>query len=435
MQTIESLLQSTLSENSEIRQNAELEIKKLSFEPEFALNLSIVSCLKISISIRQLSLVLLKSYIDSHWSLSCPGLVKSDIKSNILRGLDDPSSLLRVLFANVVSKIAHLDDLWLDLLPTIVSLLKGSNDQIHSSLLILIDFVEGDLAESHLPIIAPVLFPELSRIFNTPSIDPDQRARALQVLTEFIKTLFNLKDQHKNVTSQFVEPVFNQWIPLIIQELNSATTCLSVKIQCLESSTIFYQCFRKSIPKSVVPLYFESSVKNLIALEDNYQVILDSQESDTQLESFILSLFEFCFLVIYDSSLKPLLQDLSIFYKLILSYSRITQSQVSNWTLNLSDFVAEEEEVSFSFNLRRINEKLIDFIDEFPTCLKSLVSTFLLNLQDGLDNWKSVESCLFLIGNLSDSVIVANESKSIIDLGMFFQQVVLPCLSKHGISF
>lgn len=101
--------------------------------------------------VRQLATVLLKQYVDVHWSKHCEDKfrppetlpeAKAIIRDLLPRGLEDPNSKIRSGVAHAISGIAQWD--WPDEWPTLfnslmVYLTQGSSDSLHGSMCVLVE--------------------------------------------------------------------------------------------------------------------------------------------------------------------------------------------------------------------------------------------------------------------------------------------------------
>ena len=92
------------------------------------------------------------------------------VRSQITKGLKDPSSKSRIAIAYVISKIAHFDwpESWPTLFDELMDCLNSQHlDAVHGASRVLVEFIREDVSDEQVPIIAPVLFPQLLRIFSS----------------------------------------------------------------------------------------------------------------------------------------------------------------------------------------------------------------------------------------------------------------------------
>ena len=91
------------------------------------------------------------------------------IKSRITHGLKETSSKSRIATAYVISKIAHYDwpEAWPSLFDELMECLNSNHlDAVHGASRVLVEFIREDVSDEQVPIIAPVLLPQLFRIFS-----------------------------------------------------------------------------------------------------------------------------------------------------------------------------------------------------------------------------------------------------------------------------
>lgn len=83
--------------------------------------------------------------------------------------MQDASGKSRIAIAYVISKIAHFDwpELWPTLFDELMACLNSHNsDAVHGATRVLVEFVREVVSDEQVPIIAPVLFPQLLQIFS-----------------------------------------------------------------------------------------------------------------------------------------------------------------------------------------------------------------------------------------------------------------------------
>lgn len=96
-------------------------------------------------SLRQLAAVMLKKYVENHWSeedadlgtkLFTTDAAKKSIKNILPNGLYDPNSKIRTAVAYTISTIASHDwpHNWAELFDIIVKCLGGNEDSVHGAM-------------------------------------------------------------------------------------------------------------------------------------------------------------------------------------------------------------------------------------------------------------------------------------------------------------
>ncbi|KAF9571426.1 hypothetical protein BGW38_008614, partial [Lunasporangiospora selenospora] len=235
-QAVFQTLTDTLSADINVRMTAELRLKELQGNPEFPISLvKLALAQECSISQRHLAAVLLKSYVDSQWSEKSskfrgpepPAETKAVVRDMVLKGLSDPTPRIRSSCAYVVSKIAHHDwpESWTNLLDVLVHHLKnGSTDEVHGTMRVLAEFVNKDITHLQLPLIAPVLFPELLRILMSDQVySHATRSRCVSIFSSAVEMLYTIKEEHPEAVKIYLNPIFSSWMDVFLVILNKRT--------------------------------------------------------------------------------------------------------------------------------------------------------------------------------------------------------------------
>lgn len=131
----------------------------------------------------------------------------------------------------------------------------------------------------------------------------------------------------------------------------------------------------------------------------------------------------------------------------ILQFMQMTDEQAESWNADPNQFIADEEEDSYSFNVRIATEDLLMALVEYyePQALHALnmsikqyVSNSMAEKTKGNRNWwKPQESSLLAVGLLAGELCDAIKSgeASPIDVESLFDQVVLANMSEHSFPF
>lgn len=178
-ETLNSIL-SLLSGALDAKKDAQQALQSNAFDPgEFMMAL-LNLCLNSNLSeaIRQLAALTLRNYVEWHWSAKGDKFIgpeeistqtKEVVRAQITYGLKDSSSKSRIAIAYVISKIAHFDwpEVWPTLFDELMSCLNSKHaDAVHGATRVLVEFVREVVSDEQVPIVAPVLFPQLLQIFS-----------------------------------------------------------------------------------------------------------------------------------------------------------------------------------------------------------------------------------------------------------------------------
>lgn len=211
--------------------------------------------------LRQLAAILLKKYVDEHWSLDvdedptkllASKQAKDAIKTILPEGLHSSNSKIRNTVAYTISSIASYDwpaD-WVELFDIIVKCLAGNNDSVHGAMQVLVEFT-FELGE-RVKDVGPIILSEVYRIFDSELIfGVKTRSCSVEILYSLLKcanTHIDPKDQ-----PSFLNPVLPVFMQKLIQGLtvpNGATSSFELKTGILRAFT-YLIC---EMPKFIQPL-------------------------------------------------------------------------------------------------------------------------------------------------------------------------------------
>ncbi|KAG1180299.1 hypothetical protein G6F70_000463 [Rhizopus microsporus] len=456
-----------------IRQAAENQLKELAVQPEFPISLA-----KLTVSqqfpVPQLTL---KSYVTTHWSSKnddkfigpeAPPEAKAAVREIIITGLQDPESKIRVVSAYVVSKIAHDDfpEDWPQLFDILLNYLKGSNtDSVHGAMHVLLEMVKKDISIQQLPQIGPVLIPEMFRILTSDNAYSfSTRGRAVDIFTSCVEMLSTLRAENPTLADQFIAPIIPQWLEAYVVILNHhvqddpkrATEEYGLKmkvVKCICSiSAEFPKYISANLPKLFEPIWTE-----LYSLKERYvaefisdsgeigETFADSDGNEIGFQNLLYALFDFVAgacnkktvreLFVKDGTTTPFFEQLLYVY---IIYMQITQEQVEMWSMDANQYVADEEDGTYTFNARVASiDVLLSLQEAFPVpffrALTAAVQRHIAESNEARaagngDWWKIQESCLLAVGRLSEELTdaLADPAKNVqFDLKSLFDHVVL----------
>ncbi|KAF9571457.1 hypothetical protein EC968_000488 [Mortierella alpina] len=486
-QAVFQTLTDTLSAETNTRLAAELRLKELQVNPEFPISLvRLALARECNITQRHSAAVLLKSYIDTQWSEKSskftgpepPAETKAVIRELVLAGLSDPTTRIRAAFAYVVSKIAHHDwpEQWTNLLEVLVHHLKnGSADEVHGSMRVLAEFVNKDITHVQLPLVAPVLFPELLRILISEQLySHATRSRCASIFRNAVEMLYTIKEEHPEAIKTYLVPIIGQWNEAFIVILNKRTADIAevevaergLKTEILKCINLSLQGFPKLMGPYLLqvlsavwqdvlhqrPRYLSEHVNTNDGVGESFQ---DSDGETIGFESLLFAQFDFIQMACRRRKLTQAAfigEDgkSGILPELVwntLNYMQMTDDQADTWISDPNQFIADEEDESYSFNVRIASEDLLETLAEnFETeTLNALnlsvtqeASSSLGEKSKGNINWwKAQESSLLavglLAGQISDSIKRGGQGS--VDVGGLFDHVVLGNLAEHEFPF
>ncbi|KAJ4837415.1 hypothetical protein Tsubulata_022493 [Turnera subulata] len=183
-------LSATLDPNQEVRSFAEASLQQASLQPGFGAALSRVAANReLSLGLRQISFflyltcqylaaVLLKQFIRKHWQEGEDGFEhpavsseeKEVIRRLLLSSLDDSHRRICTAISMAITTVAVYDwpEDWPDLLPFLMKLINDQSNVngVHGALRCL-SLLSGDLDDTVVPSLIPVLFPCLHTIVSS----------------------------------------------------------------------------------------------------------------------------------------------------------------------------------------------------------------------------------------------------------------------------
>ncbi|GJJ78574.1 importin-9 [Entomortierella parvispora] len=486
-QAVFQTLTDTLSADTNTRLAAELKLKELRINPEYPISLvKLALARECNISQRHSAAVLLKNFVDTQWSEKGtrfrgpepPAETKAIVRDMVLSGLSDPTNRIRASCAYVVSKIAHHDwpESWPNLLDILVHHLKnGSADEVHGSMRVLAEFVNKDITHVQLPLVAPVLFPELLRILVSEQLySHATRSRCASIFRNAVEMLYTIKEEHPEAVKTYLTPIIGQWNEAFVIILNKSTTDTpqvevgewGLKTEILKCINLSIQGFPKLMGPYLLqilsavwqdvlhlrPRYLSEYVNTSDSVGESFQ---DSDGETIGFESLLFVQFEFIQMACRRRKLTQTAfigQDgkSGILPELVwnvLSYMQMTDDQAETWISDPNQFIADEEDDSYSFNVRIAAEDLLlTLVDNFENetlvalnlSVKQEASNSLTEKSNGNINWwKAQESSLLAVGLLAGELAqtIKSGGQTPVEVGALFDHVVLGNLSEHDFPF
>ncbi|KAI8336598.1 armadillo-type protein [Chlamydoabsidia padenii] len=390
------------------------------------------------------------------------------VREVIVNGLADPESKIRVVSAYVVSKIAHDDfpEDWPNLLDILIVYLKSNSaDSVHGAMRVLLEMVKKDISIQQLPQVGPVLLPELYRILTSENIYSFRtRGRAVNIFSSCVEMLSTLREENPTLADQFVGPIIPQWLEAfkailshhVQDDAEKLTEEYGLKMDVVKCICTLSDQFPKFII-AALPQLFEPMWNDLYNLRNRYvdefvsdsgdvaESFQDSDGNDIGFQSLLYLLFDF----IVASCNKKTVRHLFVtpdgptdFFEQLLYvfivYMQITQEQAEIWSNDANQYVADEEESTFSFNARvAAIDVLLSLEEAYPApffnALSKAVQRHITESNEArasgnTDWWKIQEASLLAIGRMSEELTEAldDSSRNVqFDLKSLFDHVVL----------
>lgn len=458
-----------LSPHRETRQAAEQCIQALEVTEEFGIHLTeFVVDPNGHLPIRQLASVLLKQYVETHWSSVAEKFrppeikhaAKEKIKELLPLGLRESISKVRTAVAYAISAIAHWDwpENWPGLFDILVSCLSGESEYaVHGAMRVLTEFT-SDLTDTQLPNVGPVILQEMYRIFQSENqYSIRTRGRAVEIFSTITLIVAATGVYQKGFTEQYLQPVIPMFCEKFVQCLrvpDGPTSDSGLKTDVIKA----INCLVTKLPKYVsnfLPQMLPPVWETLTQSAKIYQegtVNGDREENDKEVDSdgeiinfsnLIIAIFEFVHSIVDRKRFSNLLDNLlqEVMYYLII-FMQITEDQIELWTTSPNQFVEEED--AFAYNVRisaqelltaLVNyseEKAINALCEVVTRHIEATSR-LQSANNGSKNvtwWKLRESSILALSKIKDAVVEKHKAGMLqFDIVGFLDTVVLATLN------
>ncbi|CAF3416511.1 unnamed protein product [Rotaria sp. Silwood1] len=389
--------------------------------------------------------------------------VKSQIRHILPHGLNEPNHRLRVGLACVISAVAEWDcpESWPELLPFLIDSLKSTNKSlIHGSIRVLTEIVR-DLDDRQLPYVLPLLLPEMYRLMVSNEFNLRIRTRAIGVFTLLVSLVHDINEHDRILSVGYILPYLSHYCEafkrFLIAPDSSLMTDTGCRIETIRALTLLFKSFPKLMQQNAADLLqsvwtcLTSNTENYVATvvykHGEMDASVDSDGETLSFECLIYSLFEFVQVLMdlsmYKNSVKSSMEELC--YYLILCM-QITEEEYDSWSKNVSRYVEDESDDSFSHSVRlSALELLLSITSEFKkeagiglwkAVHRHLSHAEALKAHNSSRWWKLHEACLLAMGRckqLLNDMIVTGYVK--IDLDAFIRQVPLADLSQFDYPY
>ncbi|XP_015915649.1 importin-9 [Parasteatoda tepidariorum] len=462
-------LSSILSPVHDVRINAEQQINVLEVTDEFPVHLTeLMLDAQGPLAIRQLASVLLKQYVECHWSphtdkFRAPETTpeaKAAIRAMLPMGLQESISKLRSSVAYAISAVAQWDwpEDWPELFNILVqSLISENSCAVHGAMRVLKE-ISNEVSDSQMPQFAPIILPEMLKIFlQDQKYGIRTRGRAVEIFSTCTELIAAMAPYNKSAPKDLLYPILPKFSEALVSALkipDGQTSDSGLKKDILNALRSLVKYFPKQmvsyLPHILPPLWDSLTQGANIYLQT---VVNDSEEADNPVDSdgevlgfenFVFGIFDFIITLVegkkYRKCIRDSLADL-LYY--ILLYMQITEEQIKIWNNSPDQFVEDEDEDSFAYSVRISAQDLLLLLGvEFEgETVKSLCAAVTRHIQETNKNanpywWKVHESCMLAIGSLSEAFSSGMEQNSLpFDLAGFLHSVVVEDLNSSASPF
>ncbi|XP_048228950.1 importin-9 isoform X2 [Ricinus communis] len=417
---------------------------------------------ELSLGLRQLAAVLLKQFIKKHWqegddSFEHPAVSSEEkevIRRLLVASLDDSHKKICTAISMAIASIAMYDwpEGWPDLMP---SLLKLISDQTNingvNGALRCLALLSGDLDDTVVPTLIPVLFPCLHTIVSSPQMyDNYLRMKALSIVYSCTSMLGVMSGVYKTETSALMTPMLQPWMDqfsMILQQpvQSEDPEDWSMRMEVLKCLNQFVQNFHSLAESQFIailgPLWqtFVTSLKVYVrssveGTEDPYEDSYDSDGAEKSLDSFVIQLFEFLLTIVGSAKLmKVIWNNVKELVYYTIAFLQITEKQVHTWSLDANQFVADEDDVTYSCRVSGVLllEEVINSFggDGVNAIIDALRERFnesqRAKATGSIVWWKMREATLFAVASLSEQLLESEASGlTKVSLGNLIDQMI-----------
>ncbi|KAK1135756.1 hypothetical protein K0M31_000333 [Melipona bicolor] len=461
-------LSGILSPHRETRQAAEQRIQALEVTEEFGIHLSeFVVDPNGHLPIRQLASVLLKQYVETHWSSVAEKFrppeikyaTKERIKELLPLGLRESISKVRTAVAYAISAIAHWDwpENWPGLFDILVSCLSGENEYaVHGAMRVLTEFT-SDLTDNQLPNVGPVILQEMYRIFQSENQYSIRiRGRAVEIFTTITTLVAVTGIYQKGFTEQYLQPVIPMFCEKFVYclRLPDGPTCDSgLKTDVIKA----INCLVIKLPKYVstflpqmLPPVWETLVQSAKIYQEEFvngkgdtnDKQVDSDGEIINFNNLIIAIFEFVHSIVDRKRFSNLLDNLlqEVMYYLII-FMQITDDQIELWTTNPNQFVEEDDILTYNVRIsaQELLTVLVNYSEEKAVSALCEVVTRHIEATNRLQTannetwWKLRESSILALSKVKDVVVERQKAGMLqFDIIRFLDTIILATLKDSG---
>jgi len=462
LETISGLL----SPDQIVRAQAEEQVKALEVTDEYGVFLTELTLEPSGqLAVRQLSAVMLKQYIDVHWSQESDkfrppettAAAKQAIRNMLPLGLKESISKVRNTVAFSLAGIAHWDwpDHWPQLFDVLMEALRAEDEFAVQGAVRVLKELARDLTDSQIPSIAPVILPDIYRIFcESEKFSIRTRARAVEIFTTLTSMICTMGEVNKSLQKSLLNPVLTTFSEALVAALSvpdSQTSDPGLRTEVLKALTVLLKNVPKQmatwLPQILPPVWStltksaEKYVREVVNEGGEDDELVDSDGEVLGFENLVFAIFEFVHALVdtkrFKGAVKTGLSEL-VYY--IVLYMQITEEQCQKWSENPDSFVEEEDEDTFAYSVRISSQDLLMALcEEFELeCCASLAQAVTRHVTEAAASraqgkeewWKVHEATMLALGSAQDVIETQIKDGNVqFDIAGFISNVVLADLN------
>uniref|UniRef100_A0AAU8L099 Importin-9 n=1 Tax=Halisarca dujardinii TaxID=2583056 RepID=A0AAU8L099_HALDU len=437
---------------------SEDELRALEVSDSYGVVLAeITSRVELAVHVRQLSSLVLKQYVQSHWSREgelfadtlVSGPAKQAIKKHLLGCLASEESKIRATVAYAIAAIATWEwpEEWPEFIDTILAGIHSANPFLVNGSMHVLEEFSSDVSDNQLPKLAPILIPELFQVVSKETYDLRTRCRAVTIFESLTSMVLIVADIYPEVKG-FLQPWVDQYLAVF-----SALLAAHCSLQDLQLLPLLRDIL-SSVTQLLTAFPGHMSPRVASVLQPAWALLLTCQPLYLQhcvnglaelptLEGMLFVLFDFISALVELRSLqKALLPALPQLLHLLISYISITDTQLILWDDEAVKFLEDENDDLYSNSLRMSALDLVNSVASTNRlagpAMQALVVAINKHLeeaevakQQGLQHWwKSHEACMVVMPVLAGGV---SEGRVQYDLQQVVLQLALPHMMTEGV--
>lgn len=466
-------LNSIMSPDANVRNEAEQRLKLLEVTEDFGVHLAKITVdLTCDLALRQLSSLILKQYVETHWcSIAekfCPpqttDFAKSAIRQMLPLGLRDSHSKVRTSVAYAISTIAGWDwpEEWPGLFECLMqALTDGDANCVHGTMRVLTEFVR-DITDVHMVKVAPVLLPHMLRIFTQADhFNVRIRSRAVTIFSTCALFVDSMAGAAKDTLKMILVPYLPKFLQAFGEALKVPDGDVSdpgLKKEVLKTIRTLLRSFPRDLKGAmtvILPVIWTTLTNGaeiyvrteVTSLDEDEDKTVDSDGEVIGFQSLIFSVFDMIETLLdmrkFRFTIKKSLEDL-IYY--LIMYMQITHDQARSWSEDPDQFVEDEDDDTFSYSVR------ISAMDLFLSCCREFKQASAVGLFKAIERhilqansareakhpywWKTYESTMLAIGSVQPLIVESIQNQvAPFDLNIFLTSVVLPSMKVADAPF
>jgi len=459
------LLEGSLSAATDVRAQSETRLTELLRTPGFALQLGeFLFSSEASEAQRQLSALLLKKLVTSHWVASeeeafspyvVPEQEKTQVKQALVLALQQrlelfQGSKLQTALCLILTAIFERDwpDQWPEILPAVLAMISGQS-KLHIDFAVrFLSLAGGHFSSDNCCELVASVFPHLRRVFVLQNEFPAATRSRIARIVQSSLLMVGMEAQVGNATAlQLLHENTTHWIALFLEQLSAPVQGVkdyAIKIQILTTLASFVREWPKEMTDlmpQLMPQVYGLMVNDAEAYER--EVVLSAEGEEEGYDSdgegaligrsaMIVAAFEFVRGAIQAPTKKTrqlIVGGLADFVFVMIGYMQITVSQMESWQEDPNKYVADEDDESLAYNVRNA---ATDLLTELEAVLgrKAVVAALDAAQRrlkaESANNWRLQEAALLVVGCLATSTLDALSKKAaditqLLDLSAFLQ--------------